>query len=160
VVEIAEVPEPDLGDDCVLVRVRAASINRTDYYDVAAPMLLLRPLMDRSLRKPRRPQVGGDFAGVVEEVGKDVDGFQPGDEVFGSRAGAFAEYVCARMLVHKPPNVSFEEAAAVPASALTALQALRDHAKVEPGQWSSSTARRARSARSRCRWPRRSARRA
>jgi NADPH:quinone reductase-like Zn-dependent oxidoreductase len=134
VVEIAEVPKPEPGDDCVLVRVRAASINRADYYDVASPMLLLRPLMERRLRTPRSPQLGGDFAGVVEEVGRDVAGFQPGDEVFGSRSGAFGEYVCARMVAHKPPNVSFEEAAAVPGSALTALQALRDHGKLEPGQ--------------------------
>jgi NADPH:quinone reductase-like Zn-dependent oxidoreductase len=134
VVEIVDVPKPYPGDDCVLVRVRAASVNRVDYYDVTSPMLLLRPLMNRRFRKPRTEQLGGDFAGVVEQVGKDVAGFAPGDEVFGSRAGAFGEYVCARMLVHKPPSVTFEEAAAVPGSALTALQALRDHGRLEPGQ--------------------------
>jgi NADPH:quinone reductase-like Zn-dependent oxidoreductase len=133
VVEIAQVPKPEPADDCVLVRLRAASINRADYYDVAAP-LLLRPLMSRSFRKPKSLQLGGDFAGIVEQVGADVAGFRPGDEVFGSRAGAFGEYVCARMVAHKPATVTFEQAAAVPGSALTALQALRDHGKLERGQ--------------------------
>jgi NADPH:quinone reductase-like Zn-dependent oxidoreductase len=133
VVEIREVPRPELSDDCVLVRVRAASVNRSDYYSVTAPGILLRPMVGGFFR-PKIQALGGDFAGVVEAVGKDVTRFRPGDEVFGSRTGAFGEYVCARMVAHKPPNVTFEEAAAVPGAALTALQALRDHGKLEPGQ--------------------------
>jgi len=133
VVELRQVPKPEPTDDQVLVRVRATSINRSDYYSVAAPMILLRPMLG-GFRRPKSPLIGGDFAGVVEAVGKDVAGFEPGDEVFGSRTGAFAEYVAARMLALKPANVTFEEAAAVPVSALTALQALRDHGRLRPGQ--------------------------
>jgi NADPH:quinone reductase-like Zn-dependent oxidoreductase len=133
VVELKRVPKPEPEDDQVLVRVRATSINRSDYYTVTAPMILLRPMMGGFLR-PRSELIGGDFSGVVEAVGKDVTGFEPGDEVFGSRTGAFAEYVAARMLAHKPAGVTFEEAAAVPVSALTALQALRDHGSLRPGQ--------------------------
>lgn len=133
VVELKRVPKPALADDQVLVRVRATSINRGDYYTIAAPMILLRPMMGGFLR-PKSELIGGDFAGVVEAVGKDVTDFAPGDEVFGSGTGAFAEYVAARMLAKKPANVTFEEAAAVAVSALTALQALRDHGRLQPGQ--------------------------
>jgi NADPH:quinone reductase-like Zn-dependent oxidoreductase len=94
---------------------------------------LARPMMG-GVRRPKSPLLGSDFAGVVEAVGKDVDGLQPGDEVFGARTGAFAEFVCARMVVPKPEHVTFEEAAAVPVAALTALQGLRDHGKLQPGQ--------------------------
>ena len=133
VVELRRVPKPEPEDDQVLVRVHATSINRGDYYGVAAPMILLRPMLGGFLR-PRSELIGGDFSGVVEAVGKDVTAFEPGDEVFGSRTGAFAEYVAARMLARKPAGVSFEEAAAVSVSALTALQALRDHGGLEPGR--------------------------
>lgn len=133
VVHIADVPKPTIAADQVLVRVRAASINRSDYYLCVAPGLLLRPMMG-GIFKPKTHELGGDFAGVVESVGKDVADFEPGDEVFGSQAGAFGEYVAARMILKKPANVSFEEAAAVPGSALTALQALRDKGGLEPGQ--------------------------
>lgn len=133
VVELTRVPKPDLDDDQVLVRVRATSINRSDYHSIAAPMILLRPMLGGFFR-PKSRLVGGDFAGVVEGVGKDVTRFAPGDEVFGVRTGAFAEYVAARMLVQKPAVATFEEAAAVPAAGLTALQALRDHGRLQPGQ--------------------------
>ena len=88
------------------------------------------------LRKPNDPTVGADFAGRIEAVGRDVTEFQPGDEVFGTSGGSWAEYAAARpeKLAHKPANLSFEEAAAVPVAAITALQALRDHGHVQPGQ--------------------------
>src|ERR1043166_6720954 len=88
------------------------------------------------LRRPKSPLFGHDFAGVVEAVGKDVDDLQPGDEVFGAAAGSCAEYVRARngWLAPKPANLSFEEAAAAPIAALTALQGLRDKAQLQPGQ--------------------------
>ena len=133
VVRIAEIPRPEPADDQVLVRVRCVSINRGDYYAVAAPMVLFRPMLGGFL-KPKARGIGGDFSGVVEAVGKEVDGFAPGDEVFGSRTGAFAEYVAARMVARKPANVSFEEASAYAVGALTALQALRDHGGLKPGQ--------------------------
>jgi len=133
VVEIEEVAKPKLEDDTVLVRVKAVSINRADYYMTTAPGLLLRPMVG-GLLKPKTRQIGTDFAGVVEAVGKSVTGYQPGDEVFGAKTPAFCEFVAARMFTRKPANVSFEEAAAVPIAALTALQALRDHGKLEPGQ--------------------------
>jgi NADPH:quinone reductase-like Zn-dependent oxidoreductase len=133
VVEVKRVPKPKPEDDQVLVRIRATSINRSDYYGVAAPMILLRPMIGGFL-KPKSELIGGDFAGVVEAVGKDITDFAPGDDVFGARTGAFAEYVAARMVAHKPANVTYEEAAAVSVSALTALQALRDHGHLQPGQ--------------------------
>jgi NADPH:quinone reductase-like Zn-dependent oxidoreductase len=133
VVHITEVPKPTIGDDQVLVRVHATSVNRSDYYQCGAPGLLLRPMMGGVLR-PKTHELGGDFSGIVEAVGKDMSAFQAGDEVFGSRSGAFAEYVAARMVAKKPANVSFEEAAAVSVGALTALQALRDKGGLKPGQ--------------------------
>jgi NADPH:quinone reductase-like Zn-dependent oxidoreductase len=133
VVAIEDVPKPEIAADQVLVRVRASSINRGDYYTCAAPGILLRPMIGGFLR-PKAPALGGDFAGIVEAVGTDVSEFEPGDAVFGSRTGAFAEYVAARMVAHKPEDVSFEQAACVPVSALTALQALRDHGALQPGQ--------------------------
>jgi NADPH:quinone reductase-like Zn-dependent oxidoreductase len=133
VVEIGEVTKPKLEDDTVLVRVKAVSVNRADYYMVKAPGILLRPMIGGFL-KPKTRQIGTDFAGVVEAVGASVTGYQHGDEVFGAKTPAFGEFVAARMFVHKPANVSFEEAASVPVSALTALQGLRDHGKLQPGQ--------------------------
>jgi NADPH:quinone reductase-like Zn-dependent oxidoreductase len=95
---------------------------------------LMRPLMGGFLR-PKDGRVGGDFAGIVEAVGTDVDDVQPGDEVYGVRSGAYAEYVSVKTAVApKPASLSFEEAAAVPIAALTALEALRDHGNLQPGQ--------------------------
>lgn len=129
---IGEVPVPELVDDGVLVRVRASSVNRAEWYAVRGVPYFGRPPM--GLLRPRNPVPGGDFAGTVEAVGKDVEHVRPGDDVFGGRTGAFAEYVCARMaVVRKPANLSFEEAAAVPTAAITALQGLRDKAGVQPG---------------------------
>ena len=132
VLVLEEVQEPPLADDLALVRVRAVSINPADWYGVAAP-LAIRPTM--GIFKPRSDRIGIDFAGTVEAVGKDVTHVQPGDDVFGARSGALAEYVTVRdAVVPKPANVSFEEAAAVPVAAITALQALRDKGRLQPGQ--------------------------
>jgi NADPH:quinone reductase-like Zn-dependent oxidoreductase len=135
VVELREVERPAPADDEVLVRVRAASLNMADWYAVAG-----RPYVGRTqmgLRKPKSNRLGVDYAGTVEAVGKNVTEFRPGDEVFGGRDGAYAEYVCARAdraIVLKPANVTFEEAAAVPIAAITALQGLRDKGQLQPGQ--------------------------
>jgi NADPH:quinone reductase-like Zn-dependent oxidoreductase len=133
-VEITDVGEPALDDDRVLVRVRATSINRGDWYALAGKPVAARPMMG-GIRRPKNRMLGGDFAGVVEAVGRNVTEFKAGDEVFGGRAGAFAEYATPKDgLALKPPNVTFEEAAAVPIAALTALQGLRDHGKLQAGQ--------------------------
>ena len=134
-VEIRELPQPEPGADEVLVRVRAASVNIADWYSVTGRPWIARP--STGLRGPKETRIGVDYAGVVEAVGSDVDGFRPGDEVFGGRTGACAEYVAAkvdRAIVPKPANVSFEEAAAVGIAATTALQAIRDHGQLEAGQ--------------------------
>jgi NADPH:quinone reductase-like Zn-dependent oxidoreductase len=134
VIELAEIPKPQPADDEVLVRVRATSINRGDYYSLGGAGVLMRPMIG-GFRRPKREQIGGDFAGVAVAVGKDVTDVQPGDEVYGARSGAFAEYVSAKMAVaRKPANLSFEEAAAVPVGALTALEAIRDYGGLQPGQ--------------------------
>jgi NADPH:quinone reductase-like Zn-dependent oxidoreductase len=127
----AERPAPAEGE--VLVRVHAASLNAVDWYEAHGRPYVARPLM--GLLKPKSTESGRDFAGVVEEVGEGVDALARGDEVYGCADGAFAEYVVAsKAIAGKPATLSFDEAAAVPLAALTALQALRDHAQVEPGQ--------------------------
>jgi len=132
VVEIRDVRKPALEDGQVLVRVRASSLNRADYYS-AQPFFLFRKAIGGAFRVPTRPELGTDFAGVVEAVGADVAAFAPGDEVFGARTGALAEYVAARFVAKKPAHVSFDEAACVPVAALTALQALRDKGRLQSG---------------------------
>ncbi len=135
VVEIREVDRSEPADDEVLVRVRASSVNIAEWYGVTGRPWIARPTT--GLRGPKDIRLGVDFAGVVEAVGKDVTDFQVGDEVFGGRSGAWAEYVCVRAeraVVKKPENVTFEHAGAVGTAALTALQALRDKGSVEPGQ--------------------------
>jgi NADPH:quinone reductase-like Zn-dependent oxidoreductase len=135
VVQIREVEKPVPADDEVLVQVRAASINISDWYAVTGRPRIGRVAM--GLFKPKETRIGVDYAGVVEAVGKDVTGFAPGDEVFGGRNGAYAEYVVAkadRGITHKPAKVSLEEAAAAPIAAITALQGIRDKGKLEPGQ--------------------------
>src|SRR4051794_28341255 len=132
-VEIKEVDRPELEDDRVLVRVRASSINRGDYYALVGKPTVARPMMG-GVRRPKSPMLGGDFAGVVEAVGAGVTEFKRGDEVFGGKTGAFAEYVTPKeSLALKPASVAFEEAAAVPVAALTALQAMR-RGEVGPGR--------------------------
>ncbi len=133
VLELQEIEQPDLTDDTVLVRVRAVSINPADWYGMTGRPKLARPTM--GLRKPKNNRVGVDFAGTVEAVGKDVTHVRPGDEVFGGKSGALAEYVTVRdAIVLKPAKLTFEEAAAVPVAAVTALQGLRDHGQIQPGQ--------------------------
>jgi NADPH:quinone reductase-like Zn-dependent oxidoreductase len=134
VIELVEIAKPEPDDDEVLVRVHASSINRSDYYALGGVAVLMRPMIGGFLR-PKDERLGGDFAGVAEAVGKDVTDVAPGDEVYGVRAGAFAEYVTSKNAVaRKPANLSFEEAAAMPIAALTALQALRDKGRLQPGQ--------------------------
>jgi NADPH:quinone reductase-like Zn-dependent oxidoreductase len=133
VLRVEEVERPALEDDRVLVRVKASSINRAEWYGLTGRPLLVRPLMG-GIRRPKSRLIGTDFSGVVEAVGKDVEGFAVGDEVFGGRDGAYAEYVAAKSFARKPPNVSFEEAGCMGVAGLTALQAVRDHGELEPGE--------------------------
>jgi NADPH:quinone reductase-like Zn-dependent oxidoreductase len=135
VVELREIDRPVAADDEVLVRVRAASVNRADWYGMTGTPWVGRTQM--GLLKPKQQVLGVDFAGTVEAVGRNVTQFRPGDEVFGGRNGAFAEYVCVRegrAVVPKPADVTVEQAAAVPVAALTALQGLRDKGQLQPGQ--------------------------
>ncbi len=135
VLAIREIKRPVPDDDQVLVKVRAASVNPLDWHFIEGTPYIMR--LGVGLRKPKVPRLGVDFAGVVEAVGKNVTQFKVGDEVFGGKTGAFAEYVCMRAdraLALKPTNISFEQAAAVPIAGLTALQALRDQGHVQPGQ--------------------------
>jgi NADPH:quinone reductase-like Zn-dependent oxidoreductase len=135
VLQIADLPIPDLQEEQVLVKVHAASINAADYRIRKADPFLVR-LMGQGLLKPKNPRSGIDAAGRVEAVGKNVKQFKPGDEVFGCVRGAFAEYALAReaYLALKPANRSFEAAAAVPTAALTALQGIRYAGGIRPGQ--------------------------
>ena len=135
VLQLKEVEKPTPNENQVLIKVHAASVNAVDYRVMRAEPILLRPMIGGLLR-PKNPRLGSDLAGRVEAVGENVKQFQPGDEVFGCRNGAFAEYVCARegALALKPDNISFEEAAAVPVAALTALQGIRYAGGIRPGQ--------------------------
>ena len=132
--EIEEIGRPELTDGGVLVRVHATSVNPADWHTITGEPLIAR--FGAGLRRPKSAACGIDYAGTVEAVGKNVTGFKPGDEVFGARTGAFAEYVNARAdraVRPKPGNVTFEEAASVPVAALTALQGLRTKGQLEPG---------------------------
>jgi NADPH:quinone reductase-like Zn-dependent oxidoreductase len=133
VLELCEVDKPAIEDDRVLVRVHASSVNPVEWYGVTG---FIFGRVGSGVRRPKDTSVGADLAGRVEAVGRDVKGFQPGDEVYGTSGGSWAEYASAReeRLAPKPANLSFEEAAAVPVAGITALQALRDHGRVQPGQ--------------------------
>src|SRR5438309_8271586 len=133
VLKLADVEKPVPNDNQLLVRVRAASVNPLDL-TIRGPWLI-RPIL--GMRKPKDTRLGVDYAGTVEAVGKNVTQFKPGDEVFGGRDGALAEYVCAladRGVARKPANMTFEQAASVPVAAITALQGLRDKGKIRSGQ--------------------------
>jgi NADPH:quinone reductase-like Zn-dependent oxidoreductase len=132
VLKIEEVEKPSPHDDEILVRVYASSINIAQWY-IMTGLFLTR--IGNGLLHPKNIRLGSDLAGVVETVGKNVTDFKPGDEVFGGAGGAYAEYVIEdKAIAPKPANLTFEEAAAVPTAALTALQGLRDYGKIQPGQ--------------------------
>ena len=138
VLQLQELEKPTPKVDEILIKVYAASVNAYDWHFLTADIFLIR-LMGGGLLKPKNTTLGADIAGRVEAVGSQVKQFKPGDEVFGTArrsSGGFAEYVCAReeTLELKPANVSFEEAAAVPMAALTALQGLRDEGRIRSGQ--------------------------
>jgi len=135
VLKFEKIEKPVAADDQLLVKVHAASVNPLDWHYVHGMPYLLR--FDAGMGAPNNPRLGVDFAGTVEAVGKNVKRFKPGDEVFGGRNGAFAEYVTvreSRAVVLKPANVTFEQAASVPIAAITALQALRDKGHIQAGQ--------------------------
>jgi NADPH:quinone reductase-like Zn-dependent oxidoreductase len=134
VLHLRDVEKPALEDGRVLVRVHAASVNALDWHTVHGGFLLT--VISKLMRQKDYPIRGADLAGVVEAVGKDVTGLRPGDEVFGLGRGAFAEWSSslARGLVRKPKEMSFTQAATVGVAATTALQGLRDHGHLAPGQ--------------------------
>ena len=134
VLRYADVDPPTVGDEHVLIRVRAASLNPLDWHLMRGTPFVMR--FRSGLKMPNKTQLGVDVAGRVEAIGRLVTRFKPGDEVFGSCEGAFAEFACAREsgLVAKPKNVTFEQAAAVPVAGLTALQGLRDKGRLQHGQ--------------------------
>ena len=137
--KLEEVEKPVPNDGQILVRVRAASVNPYDWHFIEGTPKIMRA-MGVGLRKPKDTRVGVDFAGTVEAVGKNpaaAGQFKPGDEVFGGKGGAFADYVCpraGRAVALKPANITFEQAASVNIAGITALQALRDKGKVQSGQ--------------------------
>jgi NADPH:quinone reductase-like Zn-dependent oxidoreductase len=135
VLRLEEVEVPDVGDEEVLVRVRAAGLDRGAWHVMAGLPYLIR-CAGYGLRRPKVAGLGSELAGVVEAVGANVTGLEPGEAVFGTCTAAFAEYASARPdeLARMPANLSFEQAAAVPVSAVTALQALRDRGRVQRGQ--------------------------
>ena len=134
VLELKDIGMPEVKDDEVLVRVYSAAVHVSDWVFVRGVPYIMRPMI--GLLRPKNSVPGVDIAGKVEAIGKKVKQFRPGDEVFGWCKGAFAEYACAGEdnLVPKPANLTFEQAAAVGVSAVTALQALRDQGKVQSGQ--------------------------
>jgi NADPH:quinone reductase-like Zn-dependent oxidoreductase len=133
VLKVEEIEKPVPNENQVLVKVRTASVNPLDL-TIRGPVVI-RPLL--GLRKPKDTRLGVDYSGTVEAVGKNVTNFKAGDEVFGGRNGALAEYVCVladRAVVLKPANMTFEQAASVPVAAITALQGLRDKGHIQSGQ--------------------------
>ncbi len=135
VLKLEDIEKPTAADDEVLVKIHAASVNPLDWHYMRGSPSLMR-LMS-GIGAPKDTRLGVDFAGTVEAVGKNVKRFKPGDEVFGGKNGAFAEYVTVRedrALALKPGNMTFEQAASVPIAAVTALQALRDKGQLKPGQ--------------------------
>jgi NADPH:quinone reductase-like Zn-dependent oxidoreductase len=135
VLKVEQIEKPTPADNEVLVKVRAASINPLEWHYMRGTPYLMRA--EAGMGFPQDPRLGVDFSGTVEEVGKSVTKFKPGDEVFGGRDGALGEYVVVResaSIVPKPTNLTFEQAASIPIAAVTALQGLRDIGKVHAGQ--------------------------
>lgn len=132
VLEIEEIEKPIPNDNEVLVKVRATSVNPSQWYGMTGlPIARLGGGMIR----PKDTRIGVDFSGVVEAVGSEITDLKPGDEVYGARNGAFAEYVCVRnIVIPKPANLTHEQAASVATAATTALQALREHGQLQPGE--------------------------
>src|ERR1041385_1317348 len=134
VLQVHDIEKPTPDDTQILVRVRAAALNPLDGHQLRGGWLL-RPMT--GLRKPKETRIGVDYAGVVEAVGKNVSQFKAGDKVFGGRAGALAQYICAkadRAVAVKPATITFEEAGSIAVAGITALQGLRDEGNVRPGQ--------------------------
>ena len=132
--QLRDLKNPSPNDNEVLVRVRAASINPVDGHLIRGAWMM-RPMT--GLRKPRNTRFGTDFAGIIEAVGKDVTNFKSGDEVFGAKNGAVADYICVkanRAIVMKPSNITFEQAGSVGVAGVTALQGLRDKGRIQAGQ--------------------------
>ena len=135
VLKLEDIAKPAPADDRMLVKVHAASVNPLDWHFMRGTPYFMRTMS--GIGAPKSIHMGVDFAGTVESVGKNVQRFKPGDEVFGGRDGAFGEYVSVRengSVALKPTNLTFEQAAAVPIAGITALQALRDKGKIQPGQ--------------------------
>jgi NADPH:quinone reductase-like Zn-dependent oxidoreductase len=135
VLKLEQIEKPTPANNQLLVKVHAASINPYDWHFMRGTPFIMR--LGTGLRKPKATRLGVDYAGTVEAVGQDVSGFKPGDEVFGGKSGAFAEYMCVRAqgpVALKPAGIGFDQAATMPIAAITALQALRDNAKVQSGQ--------------------------
>jgi NADPH:quinone reductase-like Zn-dependent oxidoreductase len=133
--QLKEIEKPTPDDNQLLVRVHATALNPLDGHELRGQLIVR--LFGEGLRKPKESRVGVDYAGTVEAVGKNVTKFKPGDEVFGGRTGAFAQYVCVRAdraVALKPENVSFEQAGAVGVAGITALQGLRDKGHIQAGQ--------------------------
>lgn len=132
---LQEIEKPVAADDGLVVRVHASSVNPVDFFPLTP--VAYRARWFRGLGRPEPVIPGTDFAGTVESVGPAVTQFKPGDAVFGGHPGAFAEYVSIAErgpVVHKPGNVSFQQAAALPVAAVTALEAVRDHGRIGAGQ--------------------------
>ena len=135
VLTVEDIEKPTPADNEILVRVRAAAVNPLDWHYMRGKPYIMR--MESGVGAPKNSRLGVDFAGTVEAVGKDVKRFKPGDDVFGGKFGAFAEYVSVaedRAVVLKPAELTFEQAGSVGIAAVTALQALRDRGKIQPGQ--------------------------
>ena len=134
--KLAEIEKPIPADDQILVKVHAVSVNPYDWHFVEGTPYFMRAI-GVGLRKPKDIQLGVDFSGTVEAVGKNVAQYKPGDEVFGGRDGAFAQYVCRRAVgavAPKPTGLTFEQAASINIAGITALQGVRDKGKIQPGQ--------------------------
>ncbi|MFL6593937.1 MAG: NAD(P)-dependent alcohol dehydrogenase [Chthoniobacterales bacterium] len=134
VLKVMDIAKPVPNDNQLLVKVRAASVNPYDWHFIRGTPYIMR--LGIGLRKPKSTRLGVDFAGTVEAVGKTVTEFKPGDAVYGGKGGSFAEYVCVtpKNVVMKPDNITFEQAGSVEIAGHTALLALREHGKVQPGQ--------------------------